>query len=300
MLPVDVWFPRVPADLDERTYELFPGIGFTAAASIEGTPLPQELPVVVWSHGRTGTRTSYVMLCEALAARGYAVIAPDHPGDTLADWLSGTAADDATNETQRLGDVSCILKSLRSEQLVQGLTIDINKVVVVGHSYGGWTAIAAAASADSVHLRGAAALQPFSRTIPRDALRSIDLPVLLVAGTADPTTPPIHDAHRAIEEMGGDSVHLIEIAAAGHQACSDVGLYIELAEQIDTLPQVVRDLVGSMAGDVTGTAGDPWRPTVSLHARIVGSWLSNVLGETDSADSLQQFSVPGVTVRSRP
>ena len=55
-------------------------------------------PLVVFSHGRSGLRTSYVMLCEGLAARGFVVVALDHPGDTLLDWMTGTAVDDATNE----------------------------------------------------------------------------------------------------------------------------------------------------------------------------------------------------------
>ena len=32
-----------------------------------------------------------------------------------------------------------------------------------------------------------------------------------------------------------------------------------------------------MAADVTGTPGDPWRPTVGLHLRTLGDWLDEVL-----------------------
>jgi len=32
----------------------------------------------------------------------------------------------------------------------------------------------------------------------------------------------------------------------------------------------------SLADQVTGRAGDPWRPTVGLHLRILGAWLDEL------------------------
>ena len=67
------------------------------------------------------------------------------------------------------------------------------------------------------------------------------------------------------------------IENAGHQACSDVGLYLELAPQVEGLPDLVADFLRSLADQVTGRAGDPWRPTVGLHLRILGAWLDELL-----------------------
>ena len=53
-------------------------------------------------------RFNYSQLCEAIAATGYVVVASDHPGDTLTDWLTGKNVDDETNDKQRLGDVSFV------------------------------------------------------------------------------------------------------------------------------------------------------------------------------------------------
>ena len=71
----------------------------------------------------------------------------------------------------------------------------------------------------------------------------------------------------------------VDIEAAGHQGCSDVGLYLELAPQVEGLPDIVGDYLLTLADQVTGTAGDPWRPTVALHLEILADWLDEVMSE---------------------
>src|SRR4051794_31512129 len=109
VLGIDCWYPALGGEGPASVYELLPGIGFTSSALADAPAAPGAHPLVIWSHGRSGTRSSYSMLCEGLAARGYVVIAPDHPGDTLGDWLLGAAVDDATNETQRVADVRFVI-----------------------------------------------------------------------------------------------------------------------------------------------------------------------------------------------
>jgi len=264
-------------------------VAFSAHATELAAPLDVPLPVVVFSHGRTGTRTSYVLLCEGLAAQGYLVVAADHPGDTLGDWLTGAQADDPTNEAQRLGDIAVLLDRLANgtmDRLVDGLVADPERVVVAGHSYGGWTAIAAGASEHGARLRGVVGLQPFSRNLSRDRLAGLTVPLLLVGGSADTTTPVDADMHRAYDAAGSTNAHVVEVTAAGHQACSDVGLYLELLPQVEGLPDFVHETVTAMAADVTGTPGDPWRPTVALHLELVVLWLQGTLGEADTAGAM--------------
>ena len=84
------------------------------------------------------------------------------------------------------------------------------------------------------------------------------------------------DADRAFEALG-DNARRVDIERAGHQGCSDVGVYLELAPQVEGLPEIVFDYLHSMAADVTGTAGEPWRPTLEAHLATLGDWLDEVL-----------------------
>ncbi len=288
LVPVDAWYPAaVDADGRPATYEILPGVGFTAAA-IEDGPVADGLhPLILWSHGRTGTRSSYVLFCEALAARGFIVLAPEHAGDALADWIIGAAVDDATNEANRIGDAHFVLNqflglggavSVDASAAAIAPHVDADRVAAMGHSYGGFTALAVA-SGVTAHpsVRAVAGMQSFTRSLPKTAFESIAVPTMLVVGMQDRTTPPETDADRAWAKLGAEPAWRVDVERAGHQACSDVGLYLELAPSVPDVPDLVRAFVASMAADVTGTAGDPWRETVALHVRIAGAFLRGAL-----------------------
>lgn len=302
-LGVDCWYPALEGDRTRSVYELLPGVGFTASARTDAAPARGPHPLLVFSHGRSGTRSSYAMLCEGLAARGFVVVAPDHPGDTLADWFLGTAVDDATNEAQRADDVRFVLDAVLDRQAgldVAG-SIDTERVALAGHSYGAHTVLAVAGSTPGDPRIGAVAgLQSFTRTMRRRVLQRVTAPSLLIAGARDATCPPATDATPAYEALANGNARRVDIDQAGHQACSDVGLYLELAPQAEGVPDLVVDYLQSLADQVTGTAGDPWRPTVGLHLRILGSWLDSVLGR-DAAQARRELdevtSTPGVSTQ---
>ena len=298
-LPLDCWYPAAPNGEEASNYELLPGIGFTAAGHRDAPAAPGAHPLLIWSHGRSGTRSSYVMLCEGLAARGYVVVAADHPGDTLLDWLSGTAVDDDTNEAQRVEDVRFVLDTTLEGGIEFAGELDRARIAVAGHSYGAWTAYAFA-GADPVDTRigAVAGLQPFTRSLRRRVIAQIAVPALLMAGAQDETTPPAIDADRAFGAMR-DALR-IDVEAAGHQACSDVGLYLELAPRVEGVPDLVNEFVQSMAHQITGRAGDPWRPTVGLHLRTLGAFLDDALDrnrDTARSDLEAVGQVPGVSTR---
>ena len=296
LVPVAAWYPANPnAGSEPATYEILPGVGFTAAG-LEDVPIADgRHPLVLWSHGRTGTRTSYVLFCEALAARGFIVLAPEHAGDALGDWIIGAAVDDATNEANRIGDAHFVL----NEALGLGATVlagaslqtiaphvDAERVAAMGHSYGGFTALAIASGVTAhPNVRAVAGMQSFTRSLPKTAFVSIAVPTMLVVGRHDTTTPPETDADRAWAKLGAEPAWRVDVERAGHQACSDVGLYLEVAPTVPDVPDLVRAFVASMAADVTGTAGDPWRETVALHVRIAGAFLQGALGlDADAAE----------------
>jgi predicted dienelactone hydrolase len=305
-LGIDCWYPATGGNAEASVYELLPGVGFTASALADAPAAPGPHPHVIWSHGRSGTRSSYAMLCEGLAARGFVVVACDHPGDTLVDWMLGAAVDDATNEAQRVADVRCVLDAVLGASGGLDLVpeIDTARVAVTGHSYGAFTALALAAAEPADPRIGAVAgLESLTRTLSKHALGRIAGPVMLVVGGHDLATPADTDGDRAFAALGGRDARRIDVEHAGHQACSDVGLYLELAPQVEGLPDLIVDFVQSMAADVTGQAGDPWRPTVGLHLRILGAWLSDVL-DLDRPRARLDFDeisgLTGVKIEQRP
>lgn len=291
-LAVECWYPADDSAVgaERSVYELLPGVGFAAGASTDALPVDGAHPLVVWSHGRTGTRTAYVMLCEGLAARGYIVVAADHPGDTLLDWMTGTAVDDETNESQRDADVRFVLDAVLAGSLrgpdgvATAPAIDAERIAVAGHSYGAHTSFAlAGAATPDPRIRAVAGLQSLTRNLSRRVLARVAVPALMIVGARDQTTPPSTDADRAFAALRGDARSRFDIDRAGHQACSDVGLYQELVSQVDGLPDIVSDYVRGLADQVTGRAGDPWRPTVGAHLEILGAWLDDVFDRDRTA-----------------
>jgi predicted dienelactone hydrolase len=301
-LALECWYPAAAVETDPAVYEVVPGIGFSAAARTAAPPAPGPHPLVLFSHGRSGARTSYVLLCEGLAARGYVVVAPDHPGDTLVDWMLGTAVDDATNEAQRVADVRFVLDALLADDTIAPplAHVDHTRIAVAGHSYGGYTALAfAGAHHADPRVRAVAGLQPFTRSLSRKVIARIAAPTLLVAAARDETCPPAIDTDRAWAVLSDRDARRVDVEAAGHQASSDVGLYLELRHHVEGLPEIVSEFLGSMAAQITGTAGDPWRPTVGLHLSLLGGWLDETLA-VDAARAARDLATarttPGVTL----
>ncbi|MFZ4518425.1 MAG: alpha/beta hydrolase family protein [Microthrixaceae bacterium] len=267
---VSCWYPARTAEGPAVRYPVVPGVGLTAAAVADAAPAAGRFPTVVFSHGRTGTRRSYVMLLEALAARGTVVLAPDHVGDRLEDWLGGTQVDDHTNGRRRVADVAAVLDAV---PLVEGTG---GGVVVAGHSYGGWTALATAAR-EPASVAGVVGLQPLVRGLSAERLGRVRVPVLLVGAAADTTTPPALDSLVGFEGLVHAPTRHVEVTGNGHQACSDVGLYADLAgAHADVLPPGLGDLLEGMAAQVTGRSGDDWRPVVADQLGLLAAFVAGV------------------------
>jgi predicted dienelactone hydrolase len=284
VLGVNVWYPARSDSQSFARYELLPNIGLTSEKAMEHAPLlVGKYPILVWSHGRTGMRFNYSQLCESLASCGCIVIAPDHPGDTLNDWLLGANVDDTTNEIQRLGDISFVLDALTGhvEGLPDGLfeAVDTDSMFVGGHSYGGLTAIISATGihglAPDPRVRKVVCAQAYTRTLPAELLRDVSVPVLFLVGSADLTTPPSSDADPAWEILrASDLSHRrVDLPEGGHQACSDFALYMELLPAFPGVPALVTDYLDSIAADSPQGFQTTWRETLGLQIREIVEFL---------------------------
>ncbi|WP_372764638.1 alpha/beta hydrolase family protein [Litorivivens sp.] len=102
------------------------------------------IPVVLFSHGNWSDRHKYDRLLEHWASHGYAVIAPTHlDGRSMARGIFNSLRFGQLGLIDaRAADLQFLMDNLGSiqAQLPQGVALQVNKLVVAGHSFGAFTA----------------------------------------------------------------------------------------------------------------------------------------------------------------
>lgn len=120
-----------------------------------------QYPVAVLSHGLGDTRTNFVDVGEHLASHGIVAAIPEHIGSNLAQkeaMLGGLSKETfkAREFIDRPLDITFLLDELeRTNQANYWGKLDLDEVAVMGHSFGGYTALAlAGATVDFAWLQG--------------------------------------------------------------------------------------------------------------------------------------------------
>lgn len=156
-LTVRAWYPASrPADQQPATItytapnkfdeQITPGAEITAVGGAIAGGRPDTTggpyPLVVFSHGYALSPIVYSTLVEHYATQGYVVLAPEHD-ETFDGSLTGfwKAVIDRPVDISRTIDEAEALTEPGAP--LAGL-IDMDSIAVVGHSYGGYTALAAA------------------------------------------------------------------------------------------------------------------------------------------------------------
>jgi predicted dienelactone hydrolase len=133
---VHIWYPAKPSSAVRRvgTTALF--WGFDVALNAQ--PINAPLPVVLFSHGSGGKALRHSWIATQLAAAGFIVVAPDHPGSTSGD------SDPATTLQLQLRphDLSALINWLATTPPA-GLHPDLTRIGSVGFSMGGFSVLAA-------------------------------------------------------------------------------------------------------------------------------------------------------------
>lgn len=165
MVPVEVWYPATDRyagqDVDDATrdaFELMPGLPATRQDAVrDAEPADGLFPAVIFSHGFAGHRRQTTHLCTHLASHGYAVAAPDHVGNTVADVMAMimngvTMADAGAYVAQSAADRP--LDAMRALDALlagdAGIAVRDDGAGMTGHSFGGWTTLQTAGRDDRI------------------------------------------------------------------------------------------------------------------------------------------------------
>lgn len=192
---------------DWRTYQ--PQI--VHGHAIAGAPIDDTadgaFPLVVFSHGYATNAEWYSALVEHYASHGLIVLAPEHRED---DWFAAWAASfDRPADVKRTLDFAEALA--RPGGALAG-KIDMTKVAVVGHSYGGYTALAMAGARfelDTFNVRCAALAADDPKAFLCAPFAGREQDMATRAGLPAPPEglwPPLGDARvKAIVPISGDA-----------------------------------------------------------------------------------------------
>ena len=151
--PVAIWYPTsAPASV----LEFGP---YTMRVARNATPADGNFGLVVISHGSGGGALDHRDLAMALASGGYVVGAPMHPRDNFQD-MSGVGS--VSVWTGRPKQVSRVIDRVLEDKAL-GPHIQRERIGVIGHSSGGYTALAVAGAKPSMN-----ALVEHCRAIPQD------------------------------------------------------------------------------------------------------------------------------------
>lgn len=165
-----------------------------------------RFPLVVISHGSGGTPLTHRDLAVHLARRGHVVALPEHPGNNRTDnSLAGTEAILAARPRLLRAVIDAMLASSQFDGQLRD-----DGVAVIGHSLGGYTALALAGGQPTslpdesptgigravevvtdARVRALVLLAPATPWFRQEqALAAVTVPILMYQGARDTITPP--------------------------------------------------------------------------------------------------------------
>ncbi len=234
-LPCEIWYPASTLESpsaagDSNTTlheEASHPLGLPHRARLNLPPLETPCPLIGFSHGNSGLRQQSTFLMTHLASWGFVVIAPDHMGNTFSEMLA-LDNEDARREAhlraraQRPHDLAAALRRMTDPAVQEsGLpTVDPGGIGVMGHSYGGWTALKLAGLESRV--RSTCCLAPASEPfVGRRAFEAGELPlrsdveVLVIAGEDD-VLVDLESSIRPLHARLGEHAQLDVLRGADH------------------------------------------------------------------------------------
>ncbi|HTC33191.1 MAG TPA: dienelactone hydrolase family protein [Bryobacteraceae bacterium] len=272
--PCEIWYPAAPQhhgqDLAPETQDVFtvpPGDTPRRQTAVRNAAGDAQIyPAIVFSHHSGGHRRAATFLCTHLSSHGYIVAALDHSEVSAPELRrrEGESAEQKAARMQamidgRVPDVSFLLDCLLRDTTWESQP-DPKRIGIVGHSFGGWTALAAPET-DS-RFQAIVALAPAGASNPRPGILPVtltfawasDVPVLyLVAGT-DVSLPlpgmyELFDRTEASKRMivlrRADHMHFMDNVEEIHEAVRQM----TFPEELSWLPREMKPIAELSSGD---------------------------------------------------
>lgn len=294
-LNVDVWYPADAASAEDAPltrYSFLPTAYFDSEVARDEPEVAGDgpFPLLVYSHGSGGISYAASFNMEHLASYGFVVAAPDHKGNTAIDRVGGGGDEQGLVAYNRPQDVSVVIDEMLDDDAVDG-----ERIGVMGHSFGGFTALTVAGGfaneegtvpADD-RVDAIAGLAPYSTLIGDSTLTSIELPTLLMTGTKDDTTPIDPQTERPWELIPAEPAYRVDLTDAGHQTLTDVCDYAEDIPALPDAPEVVIDVIEDLADSGCGDAFmDHGRAKDLINIYTTAFFLTEVAGDDTYAGVL--------------
>ncbi len=221
---------------------------------------PGTYPLIIFSHHSGGHRRAASFLCTHLSSHGYVVAALDHSEVVAAEL----ARPEGETFEQRAARWEAVIASRVPDalfllnQLLDGAArkseakLDPQRVAIVGHSFGGWTALAVTEA--ERRIRAVVALAPGGSSQPRPGILPVklnfawgrDVPTLYLVAENDVALPlagmyEIFERTPATKQMiilrRADHMHFMDNVEEMHEAVRTMPFSAELAQmQKEMLP----------------------------------------------------------------
>jgi len=260
LFPCEIWYPAAARyagqDTAPDTQDFFVVLARDTPRSQlavrNAAAQPGTYPLILFSHYSGGHRRSATFLCTHLSSHGYVVAALDH-SEVVAVELArrnGETDEQKTARTEawianRVPDVRFLLDHLlNGAALDSEANLDPTQIGIVGHSFGGWTALAAPDV--ERHIRAVVALAPGGSSQPKPGILRVklsfswgrDVPTLHLVAENDVSLPlagmyELFERTPATKQMvilrRADHMHFMDNVEEMHEAVRKMEFSGELA-----------------------------------------------------------------------
>ena len=256
----ELWYPAEPKhtgqDLVPESQDFFivppHGLKRSQTAVRDAAAHPGHYPLIIFSHSSGAGRRSATFLCTHVASHGYIIAALDHSEVVVAELRRKETESEEERAARwkkvidsRVPDVRFLIDRLLSNEVWKSeAKLDETQLGIVGHSFGGWTALALPDV--EPRIRAVVALAPGGASNPKPGILPArlafqwrrDTPTLYLVAENDASLP-LAGMYELFERTPGtkqmvilrraDHLHFMDNVEELHESFRTMPLSAELA-----------------------------------------------------------------------